>query len=72
MTFAMLKEVTGTDLAVCATNISQQKSVIFSASQTPHFPVVEAVGMSACFPVVFKPIYVDAPWSDPILGSLRG
>ena len=72
MTFAMFKDLVGVDLAVCATNISQKQSVIFSAKTTPEFPVVEAVGMSACFPVVFKPIYVDAPQGDPVLGKLRG
>ncbi|MER9069211.1 MULTISPECIES: patatin-like phospholipase family protein [unclassified Mesorhizobium] len=72
MTFSMLKDLTGVSLAVCATNISQKKSMVFSASGTPDFPVVEAVGMSACFPVVFKPIFIDAPWSDPVLGPLRG
>ncbi|RVH78111.1 hypothetical protein CN203_11485 [Sinorhizobium meliloti] len=72
MTFAMLKDLTNVDLAVCATNISQKRSVVFSARTTPNFPVVEAVGMSACFPVVFKPIYVDAPASDPVLGKLKG
>jgi NTE family protein len=70
--FAMLKDLTGVDLAVCATNISQKRSVLFSARTTPEFPVVEAVGMSACFPIVFKPIFVEAPPSDRVLGKLRG
>jgi NTE family protein len=72
MSFAMLKDLTGIELAVCATNVSQKRSLIFSANNTPDFPVVEAVGMSACFPLAFKPVYIDAPGSDPVLGALRG
>jgi NTE family protein len=72
MSFAMLRDLTNVDLAVCATNISQKRSMLFSAKTTPDFPVVEAVGMSACFPLVFKPVFIDAPPGDAILGKLRG
>jgi NTE family protein len=70
--FATLKQITGIDLVISGTNISQRRSVLFSADNTPQFPVVEAVGISACYPVVFKPIYVKAPTDDKVLGKLRG
>jgi predicted acylesterase/phospholipase RssA len=71
-TFATFRECTGIDLVISGTNISQRRSQLFSADRTPEFPVVEAVGISACYPLVFKPIYVKAPASDKKLGPLRG
>lgn len=70
--FSTLKQVTGIDLVVSGSNVSQRRSFLFSAKNTPRFPVVEAVGISACYPLVFKPVYIKAPESDPVLGKLRG
>ncbi|MET3930587.1 putative acylesterase/phospholipase RssA [Lysobacter sp. OAE881] len=72
LSFAELKAITGIELKVCATNLSQRRSVIFSAVTTPDFPVIEAVGMSACYPFVFKPVFINAPSHDLVLGQLRG
>jgi predicted acylesterase/phospholipase RssA len=70
--FEAFKQLTGVDLVVSATNISQRRSLLFSAANTPEFPVAEAVGMSSCYPVVFKPVFVRAPQNDRVLGPLRG
>lgn len=72
VTFAAFRQLTGVDLAICATNVSQRRSFTFSAAKTPLFPVLEAVGMSACYPGVFKPIYIRSGANDAVLGPLRG
>lgn len=72
ISFAALKRLTNIDLIVVGTNLSQRKSVYFSADRTPDFSVVEAVGISSCFPVMFKPVWIDSHPKDPILGELRG
>lgn len=51
--------LTGVDLVVASTNMTQGRTFYFSAYHTPLFPVVEAVGMSMNFPFVFKPVLVD-------------
>ncbi len=52
--------LTGVDLVVSSTNVSRERTFYFSAYHTPLFPVIEAVGMSGCFPFVFKPVWVDS------------
>ncbi len=72
MNFAMFRELTGVDFVVTGTNVSSRKNVLFSAAHTPEFPVTEAVGISSCFPLMFKPIFVQSSPSDRVLGALRG
>ncbi|WP_315766902.1 MULTISPECIES: patatin-like phospholipase family protein [unclassified Bradyrhizobium] len=70
--FRTFLALTGVDLRISGTNISQRRTQIFSAASTPDFLVAEAVGISACYPLVFKPVYVKADPRDKTLGPLRG
>ena len=70
--FAMLRDITGIDLVVTGTNVSRRGTINFSPHTTPRFPVIEAVGISACFPFMFKPIWVDAAPSEQNFGPLTG
>lgn len=70
--FKTFLAVTGIDLRISGTNISQRKTFIFSAATTPDFSVAEAVGISSCYPLVFKPVYIKADPRDKALGPLRG
>lgn len=58
-TFRQLLEVTGCELCVSGTNVTQRRSGYFSATRTPDFPVAEAVAMSMSLPFVFKPVLVN-------------
>ncbi|HEV7690272.1 MAG TPA: patatin-like phospholipase family protein [Hyphomonadaceae bacterium] len=72
ITFAEFKDITGYDFVTVGTNLSQRRSVYFSAALTPRFRVAEAVGISCCIPIMFKPVWIEADASDPVLGDLRG
>jgi NTE family protein len=58
--FEQFYELTGVDLVVTGTNITQKCPLNFSHKLTPHFPVAEAVGISMTFPGLFKPVWVNA------------
>ncbi|MBL7962353.1 MAG: patatin-like phospholipase family protein [Flavobacteriales bacterium] len=61
MPFKDFFNLTGVDLVVTATNISNHLPLYFSVWHTPDFPVIEAVAMSMNFPLVFRPVYVNMP-----------
>ena len=60
MTFKKLYDITGINMIITSVNITKTVSLPFSYQHTPDFPVVEAVCMSMCLPMVFKPIYNNA------------
>ncbi|MGA5508965.1 patatin-like phospholipase family protein [Streptomyces umbrinus] len=71
LTFAGLKERTGTKLVVAAVNITTHEPAFFGPDATPDFPVVDAVAISGCIPPAFKPVLVtgcdrvpDGFWMD--------
>ncbi len=72
ITFSDFRELTKIDLVVAGTNLSQRRSQLFSAANTPNFPVVEAVGISSCFPVAWKPVWVFESMTDASGRSLEG
>jgi NTE family protein len=51
---------TGVDLVITGTNITRQRSLLFSQRHTPQFPVAEAIGLSMSLPFLFKPVLVEA------------
>lgn len=53
--FSDFYNLTGVDLVIIATNISNRSSRYFSVGHTPNFPVAEAVSLSMTFPFVFRP-----------------
>lgn len=59
ITFYDFFRLTGVDLIITGTNVSQHRSLYFSAYHTPDFPVIEAVGISMNLPIIFKPVFVD-------------
>ena len=67
--FEQFYRLTGVDLKITGTNITDGFGAFFSKDTTPKFPVIEAVGISGCFPFVFKPIWVES--NDPILDGLK-
>jgi len=58
-TFEDFVEIFKVNLVVTGSNILQGKPVYFNSSLTPSFPVVKAVGISSCFPIVFRPILLQ-------------
>jgi NTE family protein len=54
-------EITGVDLIVTGSNVSQQRPSIFSVASTPDFPVVEAIGISMNIPLLFRPVLIETP-----------
>ncbi len=58
-TFDQFFELTGVDLIIAATNLSTGRPEYFSKDTTPWFSVIEAVGLSMTFPIVFKPGLVE-------------
>ena len=59
ITFQELYEKTAIQFIVCACNISNLTRKLFSASETPHVDVVDALLASMCIPVVFRPQLID-------------
>lgn len=71
LTFAGLEERTGTRLVVAAVNTTTHEPAYFGPEFTPDFPVVDAVAISGCFPLAYKPVLVtgcanvpDGFWMD--------
>jgi len=77
MNFADFAQITGTDLVVTGVNLTTARPGIFSAERvlgqpgTPSFPVIDAICISSCFPMAFKPVLVtncanvdDGFWVD--------
>lgn len=56
--FRQFSHLTGVNLVVTGTNVSTRRPAYFSAAATPEFPVIEAVGISMSFPLLFKPVIV--------------
>ena len=46
-------------LVVTGTNLTTGKTVLFSADETPDFPVADAVRISMSLPFIFKPYVID-------------
>ncbi len=67
--FEQFLRLTGVDLKITGTNITQGFGAYFSAETTPEFPVIEAVGISGCFPFVFKPVFVES--DKPIMDRFK-
>lgn len=60
ITFREFFDLTGVDLVLTGTNITQAQPRIFSLFFTPDFPVIEAVQISMNLPPAFKPTFVDS------------
>lgn len=59
ITFYDFFRLTGVDLIITGTNVTQHRSLYFSAYHTPDFPVIEAVGVSMNLPIIFKPVFIE-------------
>lgn len=77
-TFKEFASRTGVDLIVPACNLTSSRTELMCVQRTPYMDVVTAVCMSACVPLVFKPVrhagcfYVDgAVYGEPMLEALR-
>ncbi|MBC8757292.1 patatin-like phospholipase family protein [Kordia sp. YSTF-M3] len=60
MTFRDHFRLTGVNLVITGTNLTQHLSKYFSVYHTPDFPVIEAVALSMNLPFLFKPVFVTA------------
>lgn len=58
-TFESIREVTGIDLVVCATNLNRRKPAYFSAEKTPTVDVATAIRMSCAIPLYFSAVTLD-------------
>lgn len=56
LTFQQLYDVFGTELHVTTCNVNSGTTVYFSKYETPDAPIIDAVCMSMCVPIVFQPI----------------
>lgn len=56
LTFQQLYDFFGTELHVATCNVTMGTTVYFSKYQTPDAPIIDAVCMSMCVPIVFQPI----------------
>ena len=59
LTFKDFYNLTGVDLVLTGTNITQHAPRYFSVYHTPDFPVIEAVQISMTLPGAFRPVYVN-------------
>lgn len=59
ITFGELIKITENDIRVNTTNMSKNIPCVFSNTNTPDFPVIDAVCMSMSIPFTFKPTFVD-------------
>jgi NTE family protein len=57
--FEDFRAYTGVDFKVFGTNVARQEAHLFSADDTPTFPVAEAVGLSMSLPIIYKPVFVS-------------
>ncbi|MEM1118857.1 MAG: patatin-like phospholipase family protein [Bacteroidota bacterium] len=62
--FETFYKLTGVDLVVTGSNISNNQPAAFSKRLTPLFPVIEAVGISMNLPLIFKPVFVE--WNNTL------
>ena len=59
LTFAQFAKLTNVRLAVSATNVVNGINILFTEDFPENFPVAEAVAISASFPGIFKPTWID-------------
>lgn len=63
--FSDFAKLTGKDFVVVGSNITQNRAEYFSVESTPNMSVLEALDITSCIPVVFKPIlYKDCLYVD--------
>lgn len=67
LTFEQFFYLTGSNLVLTGTNITNSASLYFSKDRTPDFPVADAVLISMNLPVIFPPIWNQANvFQDPM------
>ena len=59
LTFAQFAKLTSVRLVVSATNVVNGINILFTEDFPENFPVAEAVAISASFPGIFKPTWID-------------
>lgn len=59
LSFKDFYDLTGVDLVLTGTNITQHSPRYFSVYHTPDFPVIEAVQISMTLPGAFRPVFVN-------------
>lgn len=56
ITFADLAKKTGVEFIVCGSNITKGTAEYFSFIHTPRMSILEAISISCCIPVLFRPV----------------
>ena len=65
ITFKELYEINKKKFFVIGTNISKVDEIIFSYKHTPNIPVIFAIKISTCVPILFKPVKaIDVYYGD--------
>ncbi|HLP53216.1 MAG TPA: patatin-like phospholipase family protein [Chitinophagales bacterium] len=78
ITFSDFFNITGVDLVVTGSNISNNLPRIFSVKTTPDFSVAYAVAASMNIPLLFKPLWINTsvdkskPDNDPVNIQYKG
>jgi predicted acylesterase/phospholipase RssA len=60
LNFKDFYKITGVDLVLTGTNITDGKPAVFSYRHTPLIPVIIAVRLSMGLPAIFRPVYIKA------------
>lgn len=59
ITFLEFAKITGKNLVICVTNLTNICSEYWSVDTKPNYSIITALKASCCIPIVFEPIKID-------------
>ena len=59
ITFKEFYELNKINFTICATNLNKNEPTFFNHKNTPNMCITEAIMMSICIPLLFKPIFYE-------------
>lgn len=59
ITFMELAKITGKNLVICVTNLSQERYELWNVDNHPNMSVIKALRISSSIPVIFAPMSVN-------------
>lgn len=59
ITFIELAKLTGRNLVVCVSNLTDEKEEFFSVDSKPNMSVIQALRISCSIPLIFNPVVLD-------------
>lgn len=68
ITFIELAKMTGKNLVVCVSNLTEERTEYFNVDTEPNLPVVNAIRISCSIPLIFTPVlYKNCYYVDGVL-----